>query len=143
MADKWEFVRSTKASTSKAMDYFSHPENYPKNHPDFVKGVTIKSNEASKITYEQEIGMMGRNLKQMQRMTISPEAGNVQIDTIGGSGNGSRITMTVSGNPGGGSQVKYVAEMKLGLFAFMARGAAKSEMEKVANEDAKNLDMMA
>lgn len=40
--------------------------------------------------------------------------------------------MTICSNPVGGSQVKYVAEMELGLLGFMAKGAAKSEMERVA-----------
>lgn len=140
MADAWEFTRSTKAPVPKVMEYLSHPENYPKNHPDFIRGVSVKSTEAGAIIYEQEVGMMGRTLKQMQKMTVMSAENKVLIDTIDGSGKGSRITMTVSANPAGGSQVKYVAEMKLGPLGFMAKGAAKSEMEKVANEDAKNLD---
>jgi hypothetical protein len=125
------------------LEYLSHPENYAKNHSDFIRGISIKSHEGSVITYEQEIGMMGRTMKQLQKMIVSPDGKNVQIDTIGGSGKGSRITMTISGIQSGGSQVKYLTEMELGILGFMAKGAAKSEMEKVANEDSKNLDAMS
>lgn len=34
--------------------------------------------------------------------------------------------------------LQYVAEMEFGILGFMAKGPAKSEMEKVADEDSKN-----
>jgi hypothetical protein len=53
MPAKWDFTRQTKAPVQKAMDYFSHPENLPKVHPDFVKSVTLKGTEGDTINFEQ------------------------------------------------------------------------------------------
>ena len=52
---------------SKAMDYYLHPENLPKVHPNFVKDVKIISTEGDTITLEQHMEMMGRKLKSRQQ----------------------------------------------------------------------------
>ncbi len=61
MATKWDFSRQTKAPVPKVIEYFTHPENLPKHHPDFMKSVTIKSQEGAQINYhaEMELGALG------------------------------------------------------------------------------------
>jgi polyphosphate kinase 2 (PPK2 family) len=143
MATKWEFTRQTKVSVQKALDYFSHPENLPKVHSDFVKQVTIKNSQGDLIDFEQQMELMRRKIVSQNRMTINRQQNVIVVDTLDGDGKGSKVTMMLSELPGGaGTQVKYSAEMELGRLGLFAKGPAKSAMEKVADEDAKNLDAL-
>ncbi len=142
MTTKWEFTRQTKAPVPKVIEFFMHPENIPKLHPDFVKQVTIKSNEGNTITFEQQLELMRRRLSSLNRLTVKREEKKVQIDTLEGDGKGSRITMARTEIPTGGTEVKYIAEMELGPLRLFAKGPARSAMEKVADEDARNLDSL-
>ncbi len=142
MANKWEFKRQTKAPVSKVIDYFAHPENLPKVHSDFVKNVTIKNADQNTINFEQQMELMRRKLVSQNKMTINRQDNKVVVDTLEGDGKGSKLTMALKEIPGGGTEIDYIAEMELGPLGFFAKGPAKSAMEKVANEDAKNLDSM-
>jgi hypothetical protein len=142
MPTRWEFTRQTKAPVSKAIDYFMHPENLSKVHGDFVKQVTIKSNEGDTITFEQQMEMMRRRIVSQNKMTIDRQQNKVVVDTFDGDGKGSKVTMAMKPLPDGGTEINYVAEMELGPLGFFAKGPAKSAMEKVVNEDAKNLDAL-
>jgi hypothetical protein len=140
MATKWEFKRQTKAPASKVIDYFSHPENLPKVHSDFVKQVTIKSTNQDTINFEQQMELMKRKLVSQNKMTVNRQGNQVVVDTVDGDGKGSKVTMAIRELSSGGSEIDYIAEMELGPLGFFAKGPAKSAMEKVADEDARNLD---
>ncbi len=143
MPTKWEFVRKTKAPVAKAMDYFSHPENLSKLHSEFVKQVTIKNNQGDTIEFEQQMELMKKKLVSQNKMTINRQSNQIVIDTLDGDGKGSKIMMILTELPGGaGTEIKYDAAMELGRLGLFAKGPAKSSMEKVADEDAKNLDAM-
>ena len=141
MATKWEFTRQTKAPMSKTMDYFMHPENLPKLHSEFVKSVTMKGTEGDTITFEQQMEMMRRKIVSQNKLSLWRQDNKITIDTFEGDGKGSKITMAFTEVPGG-TEIKYTAEMELGRIGFFAKGPARSAMEKVADEDAKNLDSM-
>src|SRR5450759_900911 len=68
MPTKYDVVKQTKAPMSKAIDYYSHPENLPKIHPDFVKDVKIISRDGNTVKLEQQMEMMGRKLKAVNTM---------------------------------------------------------------------------
>jgi carbon monoxide dehydrogenase subunit G len=140
LATKWEFKRKTKAPPEKVVEYFSHPENLPKVHPDFVKSVTIKSSDPNTIHFEQQMELMKRKIVAQNKMTINRPGNKVVVDTVGGDGKGSKVTMALNPLPGGGTEIDYVAEMELGPLGFFAKGPAKSAMDKVTEEDARNLD---
>jgi hypothetical protein len=143
MTTKWEFTRNTRASAQKVVDYFSHPENLPKVHSDFVKQVTIKNSQGDVINFEQQMELMKRKIVSQNRMTINRQENKIVVDTLEGDGKGSKVTMAMSELPGGaGTQIMYNAEMELGRLGMFAKGPAKSAMEKVADEDAKNLDAL-
>ena len=141
MATKWEFTRQTKAPISKTMDYFMHPENLPKLHSEFVKSVTMKGTEGDTITFEQQMEMMRRKIVSQNKLSLWRQDNKITIDTFEGDGKGSKITMAFT-EVQGGTEIKYTAEMELGRIGFFAKGPARSAMEKVADEDAKNLDSM-
>jgi len=142
MPQKWEFTRQTKAPVSKAIDYFMHPENLSTVHSDFVKSVTIKNHEGDTITFEQQMELMRRKIVSQNKMTIDRTQNKIFVDTFDGDGKGSRVTMAMKEMPNGGTEINYLAEMELGPLGFFAKGPAKSAMEKVTAEDAKNLDAM-
>jgi hypothetical protein len=141
MPTRWEFTRQTKAPVEKVVDYFSHPENLPKVHSDFVKQVTIKSSKGDTIDFEQQMELMKRKIVSQNRMTINRQENKITVDTLDGDGKGSKVIMALGQLPGGaGTEIKYSAEMELGRLGLFAKGPAKSAMEKVADEDKKNLD---
>jgi polyketide cyclase/dehydrase/lipid transport protein len=141
MATKWEFTKTTKAPISKALDYFMHPENLSKLHSDFVKQVTIKGTDGDTITFEQQMEMMRRKIVSQNKLTLWRQENKITVDTFDGDGKGSKVTMALREVPGG-TEINYTAEMELGRLGLFAKGPAKSAMERVVDEDAKNLDAM-
>jgi len=142
MATKWEFTRQTKAPVSVAIDYFMHPENLPKLHAEFVKQITIKNSGGDSVTFEQQMELMRRRIVSQNKLTLDRQTNTIVVDTFDGDGKGSKVTMALKEVPTGGTEISYKAEMELGPLGFFAKGPAKSAMEKVVNEDAKNLDAM-
>jgi len=142
MTTKWEFTRQTKAPVPKVIEYFMHPENLPKLHPDFAKQVTIKGTEGDTINFEQQLELMKRKLNSVNKLTLNRDEKKLEINTLEGDGKGSRITMALTEIPNGGTEVKYIAEMELGRLGFFAKGPAKSAMERVIDEDARHLDAL-
>jgi len=139
MASKWDFSRQTKAPVQKVLEYFTHPENLPKVHPDFVKSVTIKGQEGDTINFEQQMELMRRKLVSQNKMMINRAENKIEINTLEGDGKGSKIMMSFVPNQAG-TEINYHAEMELGALGIFAKGPAKSAMEKVATEDAAQLD---
>jgi hypothetical protein len=142
MPTKYDVVKQTKAPISKAIDYYSHPENLPKVHPDFVKDVKIISREGDTIKLEQQMEMMGRKLKAMNTMKWNPAENKFEVNTIEGDGKGSKITIELKSIPAG-TEMHYWAEMEFGAIGFFIKGRAKDSFVKVAEEDARALDAMA
>jgi hypothetical protein len=139
MPAKWEFTRQTKAPVAKVIEYFSHPENLPKVHPDFVKSVTIKSREGDVLMFDQQMELMRRKINSQNKMTVDRTGNKIEIDTLEGDGKGSKIMLNFVPNQSG-TEIQYHAEMELGALGIFAKGPAKSSMEKVATEDAAQLD---
>lgn len=139
MATKWDISTQTKASVSQAIDYFTHPENLPKIHPDFVKSVTIKGRDGDVVTFEQQMELMRRKITSQNKLTANRAENRIEINTLDGDGKGSKITMNFVPSQSG-TQINYHAEMELGALGMFAKGPAKSAMEKVAKEDAGQLD---
>jgi hypothetical protein len=141
MPTKYDVVKQTKAPLSKAMDYYFHPENLPKFHPDFVKDVKITSTDGDTIMLEQHMEMMGRNLKAVNKMVRNSAEHKFEVNTLEGDGKGSKIIIALKEIPSG-TEMHYWAEMEFGAMGFFIKGRAKSSFEKVAEEDAKALDAM-
>jgi len=141
MPTKFEATRQTKASVSKAMDYFMHPENIPKVHPGFVKEVKVLSSDGDIMTIEQHAEMMGKKLKSVNKLVLKRAENVLEIDTIEGDGKGSKITIGLKEVPSG-TELHYLANMELGPLGFFAKGPAKTTFERTTDEDAKALDSM-
>lgn len=139
MPTKYDIVKQTKAPMSKAMDYYMHPENLPKVHPDFVKDVKVTSRQGDTVMLEQQMEMMGRTLKAVNKMTWNAAERKLEVDTLEGDGKGSKITIALKEIPSG-TEMHYWAEMEFGALGFFIKGRAKASFEKVADEDAKALD---
>lgn len=141
MPTKYDTVVATKAPISKAMEYYSHPENLPKVHPDFVKDVKILEQQGNMIKLEQHMEMMGRKLRAVNTMIRNDAAHKIEVNTIDGDGKGSKITIELK-EIGTGTEMHYWAEMEFGALGFFIKGRAKDSFIKVAQEDAKALDAM-
>jgi hypothetical protein len=141
MPTKYDIVKQTKAPMSKAMEYYMHPENLPKTHPDFVKNVKVTSRQGDTVMLEQQMEMMGRTLRAVNKMTWNGAEHKLEVDTLEGDGKGSKITIALKEIPSG-TEVHYWAEMEFGALGFFIKGRAKASFEKVADEDAKALDAM-
>jgi len=141
MPTKYDTVVQTKAPMSKTIEYYSHPENLPKVHPDFVKGVNILGKDGNTIKLEQHMEMMGRKLRAVNTMTRNDADHRIEVNTIDGDGKGSKITIALKEIPSG-TEIHYWAEMEFGALGFFIKGKAKASFEKVAMEDAKALDSM-
>ncbi len=141
MPTKYDVVKQTKAPMSKAIDYYSHPENLPKVHPDFVKEVKIISREGNVIKLEQQMEMMGRRLKAVNTMVWDSGNNRFEVNTLEGDGKGSKITIELR-QIASGTEMHYWAEMEFGALGFFIKGRAKDSFVKVADEDAKALDAM-
>ncbi len=139
MPAKWDITTQTKAPVTKVLEYFTHPENLPKVHPDFVKLVTIKGREDDTVSFEQQMELMRRKIVSQNKMMINRAENKIEINTLDGDGKGSKISMSFVPNQSG-TEIKYHAEMELGALGVFAKGPAKSAMEKVAKEDAAQLD---
>jgi hypothetical protein len=82
---------------------------------------------------------MGRKILSQNKMVVNRAENRIEINTLEGDGKGSKITLNFSPNQAG-TEIKYHAEMELGALGIFAKGPAKSAMEKVATEDAAQLD---
>src|SRR5271154_7367819 len=101
MPTKYDVVKQTKAPISKAIDYYSHPENLPKVHPDFVKEVKIISRDGNTIKLEQQMEMMGRKIKAVNTMVWDSASNKFMVNTLEGDGKGSKITIELKQIPTG------------------------------------------
>jgi hypothetical protein len=154
MLTEFEVTRRTKASVSKAMDFYMHPENLPKLHPEYVKVVKILSADGDTITYEQQMEVMGKKLRAVNRMSRNRKERKLETETLEGDGKGSNITISLKEIPAG-TEIQYKADMALGFFpmGFLETGSlirrpeaffekVSQFLEKVADEDMKALDAL-
>jgi len=132
-------VKHTKAPPAKVMDYYMHPENLPKVHPDFFKEAKVLSTEGNSLVVEETMEMMGRKLHAKNRMTRIDAEKRVEVDTLEGDGKGSKITIALKEIPTG-TEIHYFAEMEFGAVGFLIKGRAKASFEKTAEEDRVALD---
>ncbi len=141
MPTTWEKIGQTKAPLAKALDYFMHPENLPKVHPEFVKEVKILSSEGDTFTIEQHAQIMGKKLRAVNKMTLNRASNTFDIQTLEGDGKGSTISIALKSIPTG-TELHYAANMELGALGFFVKGPAKKTFENTVDEDAKALDAL-
>jgi hypothetical protein len=104
-----------------------------------LKSVTIKGQDGDTISFEQQMELMRRKLVSQNKMMVNRAENKIEINTLEGNGKGSKIMMSFVPNQAG-TEIRYHAEMELGALGIFAKGPAKSAMEKVATEDAAQLD---
>ena len=139
MPTRFETVIQTKATLAKALEYYTHPENLAKSHPDFIKEVKVTSREGDTINLEEHTEMMGRKLRMVNKMWLDRSTNTLHVDTLDGDGKGSKMTMFIRELPTG-TEIHYDAAMEFGALGFFVKGRAKATFEKVAQEDKQQLD---
>ncbi|MDA4127084.1 MAG: hypothetical protein OK452_07765 [Thaumarchaeota archaeon] len=141
MTTKFEKTGQTKAHLAKATQYYLHPENRPKVHPNFVKDSKVLSSEGDTMTIEEHTHIMGRNLRAVSKMTLNRATNTFDIQLLEGDGKGSTITIALKAVPTG-TEMHYAANMELGALGFIAKSPARKTFENTVDEDAKAMDAL-
>lgn len=87
-------VREVNASANQTLEYFMNIQDLPRFHPEFIKNVTILEQQANNITFRQEASFFGNNVSAINRLTKLPSNDTIIIETIDGSGKGSKFSLT-------------------------------------------------
>ena len=86
--------REVNASADQVLEYFMNIQDLPRFHPEFIKNVTILEQQANNITFRQEASFFGNNVSAINRLTKLPSNDTIKIETIDGSGKGSKFSLT-------------------------------------------------
>jgi uncharacterized membrane protein len=86
--------RQVNASADQVLEYFMNIQDLPRFHPEFIKNVTILEQQANNIiTFKQEASFFGNNVSSVNRLTKLPSNDIIIIETIDGSGKGSKFSL--------------------------------------------------
>jgi uncharacterized membrane protein len=85
--------REVNASADEVLEYFMNIQDLPRFHPEFIKNVTILEQQANNITFKQEASFFGNNVSSINRLTKLPSNDTIIIETIDGSGKGSKFSL--------------------------------------------------
>ncbi len=86
--------REVNASADQVLEYFMNIQELPRFHPEFIKNVTILEQQANNITFKQEASFFGNNVSSINKLTKLPSNDTIIIETIDGSGKGSKFSLT-------------------------------------------------
>jgi uncharacterized membrane protein len=86
--------REVNASADQVLEYLMNIQDLPRFHPEFIKNVTILEQQANNITFKQEASFFGNNVSAINRLTKLPSNDTIIIETIDGSGKGSKFSLT-------------------------------------------------
>ena len=86
--------REVNATSDQVLGYFMNIQDLPRFHPEFIKNVTILEQQANNITFRQEASFFGNNVSSVNRLTKLPSNDTIIIETIDGSGKGSKFSLT-------------------------------------------------
>lgn len=87
-------IREVNASADQVLEYFMNIQDLPRFHPEFIKNVTILEQQANNITFKQEASFFGNNVSSINKLTKPPSNNAIIIETIDGSGKGSKFSLT-------------------------------------------------
>lgn len=85
--------REVNASADQTLEYFMNIQDLPRFHPEFIKNVTILEQQANNITFRQEASFFGNNVSSINKLTKLPSNNEIIIETINGSGKGSKFSL--------------------------------------------------
>jgi len=86
--------REVNASADQVLEYFMNIQDLPRFHPEFIRNVTILEQQANNITFKQEASFFGNNVSSINKLTKLPSNNAIIIETIDGSGKGSKFSLT-------------------------------------------------
>ena len=86
--------RQVNASADQVLEYLMNIQDLPRFHPEFIKNVTILEQQANNITFKQEASFFGNNVSSTNKLTRLPSNDTIIIETIDGSGKGSKFSLT-------------------------------------------------
>ena len=87
-------TREVNSSADQVLEYFMNIHDLPRFHPEFIKNITILEQQANNITFKQEASFFGNNVSSINKLTKLPSNDTIIIETIDGSGKGSKFSLT-------------------------------------------------
>ncbi len=85
--------REVNASADQVLEYLMNIQDLPRFHPEFIKNVTILEQQANNITFRQEASFFGNNVSSINKLTKLPSNDTIIIETIDGTGKGSKFSL--------------------------------------------------
>jgi uncharacterized membrane protein len=85
--------REVNASANQTLEYFMNIQDLPRFHPEFIKNVTVLEQQANNIIFKQEASFFGNNVSSINKLTKLPSNDTIIIETIDGSGKGSKFSL--------------------------------------------------
>jgi len=139
---KFEITEVIKASRSKVFEHFSKVEDLPKLHPDYVKALNVVSRDNNTVIYDVEneikTARMTRKLNSRNKLISYPEE-RIEIETLDGSGKGSKVILTFM-EVEEGTKVDISAELKLGLLVKFLPSKPEDVTRKMLEQDKSYLE---
>jgi uncharacterized membrane protein len=86
--------RQVNASADQVFEYLMNIQDLPRFHPEFIKNVTILEQQANNITFKQEASFFGNKVSSINKLAKLPSNDTIIIETIDGSGKGSKFSLT-------------------------------------------------
>ena len=86
-------TREVNASADQVLQYLMNIQDLPRFHPEFIKNVTILEQQVNNITFRQEASFFGNNVSSVNILTKLPSNDTIIIETIDGSGKGSKFSL--------------------------------------------------
>jgi uncharacterized membrane protein len=85
--------REVNASADQTLEYFMNIQDLPRFHPEYIKNITIIEQQGDNITFEQEASFSGNNISSVNKLTKLSSDNAIIIETIDGSGKGSKFSL--------------------------------------------------
>jgi uncharacterized membrane protein len=136
--------REVNASADQTLEYFMNIQDLPRFHPEYIKNITIIEQQGDNITFEQEASFSGNNISSVNKLTKLSSDNAIIIETIDGSGKGSKFSLIWQETSPGNTRITLDGE-----FVFQSPpgrpldDVIRSVAEKRLDEDVYHIEQLS
>jgi uncharacterized membrane protein len=136
--------REVNATADRVLEYFMNIQDLPRFHPEFIKNVTIIEQQGNNITFNQEASFSGNNISSINKLTKPHSSNEVIIETINGTGKGSKFSLAWQETRPGATHITLDGE-----FVFQSPPGRplddiiRNVAEKRLDEDVRHLEQLS
>jgi hypothetical protein len=130
--------------TDQTLEYFMNIQDLPRFHPEYIKNITIIEQQGDNITFEQEASFSGNNISSVNKLTKLSSDNAIIIETIDGSGKGSKFSLIWQETSPGNTRITLDGE-----FVFQSPpgrpldDVIRSVAEKRLDEDVYHIEQLS